>query len=236
MVDRLMILVESRIHRNVYVRFGGEFLKSRYSNIEMGVRCLSYSIVGSNWKDIDYIKGLPKKSNKPATQSQLEQQARFALGIKVLQPITSLLNEGFKGQKTGRATGYNMALQHLLNHAIKGVYPNYEVDYSKMLVSKGNLSKPASVTLAVDAGSLLITWTVLISRFGAFSDDEATVLIYNPEKNIYLPAEGATRAEGEMQVSLPADFDGDTLHVFIFFTDITGTKNSESIYAGQIVV
>lgn len=193
------------------------------------------SVIGSSWKDIDYIKGLPKKSNKPATQSQLEQQARFALAVKTLQPITSLLNEGFKGQKTGRATGYNLALQHLLNNAITGIYPDYVVDFKEMLISKGNLSKPASVTLSVDAGSLLITWTVLLSKYGAFADDEATVLIYNPAKEIYLPAEGAIREEGELQLALPVDFDGDTLHVFLFFTNRTGTKNSESIYAGQIV-
>lgn len=43
MVNRLNILVESRIHREVYVRFGGEFMESRYSNIEMGAGCLAYS-------------------------------------------------------------------------------------------------------------------------------------------------------------------------------------------------
>ena len=33
MENRLITLVESRIHREVYVRFGGEFLKTCYSNI-----------------------------------------------------------------------------------------------------------------------------------------------------------------------------------------------------------
>ncbi|WP_256009127.1 DUF6266 family protein [Desertivirga xinjiangensis] len=194
------------------------------------------SVVGSSWKDIDYIKGLPKKSSKPASQSQLEQQARFALAVKVLQPITSLLSEGFKGQNSGKATGYNMALQHFLSHAITGAYPAFTVDYKNMLISKGSLTKPASVTLAADAGSLTITWSVLLSKYGAFSDDEAIVLVYNPAKNIYLPAEGSTRADGELQLDIPEDFDGDTLHVFLFFTNRDGSKNSESLYAGQIVV
>ena len=194
------------------------------------------SVVGSSWKDIDYIKGLPKKSNKPATQAQLEQQARFALGVKTLQPITSLLNEGFKGQNSGKATGYNMALQHFPSQAITGVYPTFAVDYKNMLISKGNLAKPSSVTLASDAGTLTISWTVLLSKFGAFSDDEANVLIYNPAKNIYLPAEGSTRGEGELQIALPADFVGDTVHVFLFFINRDGSRKSESVYAGQIVI
>ncbi|WP_256009357.1 DUF6266 family protein [Desertivirga xinjiangensis] len=194
------------------------------------------SIIGSSWKDIDYIKGLPKKSNKPATQSQLEQQARFALAVTTLQPITSLLNVGFKGQKTGKATGYNMALQHFLSNAIKGTYPAYTVDFSKMLISKGNLMKSPSAAVAADAGDLKISWSPLTTLYGAFADDEATGLIYNPAKNIYLPVGGATRAEAELLVTLPADFDGDTLHVFLFFTNRDGSKRSESVYAGQIVI
>ena len=194
------------------------------------------SVVGSSWKDIDYIKGLPKKSNKPATQSQLEQQARFALAVTTLQPITTLLNVGFKGQKTGKATGYNMALQHLLSNAIKGTYPAYTVDFSKMLITKGSLAKAIGLAVATDAGSLQITWSPFTTQFGAFGDDEATGLIYNPAKNLYLPVEGATRAEGELQIALPADFDGDTLHVFLFFTNRDGSKRSESAYAGQIVI
>ncbi|EKN16742.1 hypothetical protein HMPREF1076_01876 [Parabacteroides goldsteinii CL02T12C30] len=39
---RLIKLVESRIHREVYVRFGGEYLKIRHSNMKMDVGCLAY--------------------------------------------------------------------------------------------------------------------------------------------------------------------------------------------------
>lgn len=41
-IFRLQKLVESRIHRKVYVRFGGEHPETRHSNMEMGVGCLAY--------------------------------------------------------------------------------------------------------------------------------------------------------------------------------------------------
>lgn len=194
------------------------------------------SVVGSNWKDINYIKGLPKKSNKAPSQAQLEQQARFALVIKTLQPVTKLLNEGFKNGKTARATGYNLALQHLINNAITGTYPNFAIDYSKMVISKGNLIAPSNPQLAIDAGTLGISWSPILSKYGAFLTDELTALIYNPAKNIYLPAEGATRGEGSLEFELPTEFAGDTLHVYLFFTSIEGNRHSNSTYAGQIVV
>ena len=39
---RLIKLVESRIHREVYVRFGGEYPKIRHRNMKMVVGCLAY--------------------------------------------------------------------------------------------------------------------------------------------------------------------------------------------------
>ena len=46
---RLIKLVESRIHREVYVRFGGEYPKIRHRNMKMDVGCLAYimSTVGN---------------------------------------------------------------------------------------------------------------------------------------------------------------------------------------------
>ena len=53
------------------------------------------SFIGSSWRDINYIKGLPKISSKPKTLKQLEQQAKFAAAIRFLQPVKDLLNIGF---------------------------------------------------------------------------------------------------------------------------------------------
>ena len=41
-IFRLIKLVESRIHREVYVRFGGEYPKIRHRNMKMDVGCLAY--------------------------------------------------------------------------------------------------------------------------------------------------------------------------------------------------
>ena len=41
---KFMVLMESRIHWKVYVRFGGEHLQTRHSNMEKGGGCLAYDI------------------------------------------------------------------------------------------------------------------------------------------------------------------------------------------------
>ena len=40
---RLTETMESRIHRKVYVRFGGEYPETRHRNMKMGVGYLAYN-------------------------------------------------------------------------------------------------------------------------------------------------------------------------------------------------
>ena len=37
------------------------------------------SVIGSNWRDIDYMRGLPKKTSKEPTAKQLGVRARFTV-------------------------------------------------------------------------------------------------------------------------------------------------------------
>ena len=56
---RLIKLVESRIHREVYVRFGGEYPKIRHRNMKMDVGCLAYvvqDVFVELWKRKDTIE------------------------------------------------------------------------------------------------------------------------------------------------------------------------------------
>ncbi len=69
------------------------------------------SFIGSNWRDIHYIKGIPRISKKPKTRKQLEQQAKFSLAIRFLRPVKKQVEIGFAKIKQGHTTSYNLALQ-----------------------------------------------------------------------------------------------------------------------------
>lgn len=98
------------------------------------------SVVGSSWRSVDYVKSLPKITGKKATVGQMEQRTKFALAVAFLSPIKDVLNLGYSDKLQGKATGYNKALQFLLNNGITGTYPSLEIDYSKVVISKGALS------------------------------------------------------------------------------------------------
>lgn len=196
------------------------------------------SVIGSNWKRIDYIKGLPKRnSNKPASQRQLEQQAKFALAVRFLKPIKDLLNFTCGSLREGRAMGFNMALKQVLAQAILGDYPDYAIEYGSAKLSYGSLAI-ATGSVRVEIGGILkLSWNPDPNLHNAFGDDKITVLIYDPQTNIYTNGlVNKTRADGEMEIALRVEMIGQTLEIYYFFTGRDGKKISDSYYAGEVVV
>ena len=96
------------------------------------------SIVGSNWRGVDYLKSMPKKSNKKGSELQLAQRRKFALAPLYLSPIKDILNIGFKDKQLNKTTGYNAAVKIFLNNAIVGDYPDFAIDFSQIVLSKGS--------------------------------------------------------------------------------------------------
>ncbi|MEJ7694699.1 DUF6266 family protein [Daejeonella sp.] len=194
------------------------------------------SFIGSTWRDISYMKGIPKISNKPKSLKQLEQQSKFATAIRFLGPIKDLLNVGFNGQKQRKASGYNMAVKFILDNAITGTYPDYTIDYGKVMVAKGTLAAPVGPAITAYAETLVISWSPDINPYNGFLDDEATAVIFDPLNNIFLSGEmGILRPEGEMTVYVPAAYLGNTVHVYLFFMARNG-RVSNSSYAGSAVI
>jgi len=194
------------------------------------------SFIGSSWRDINYMRGIPKISKKPKTLKQLEQQAKFAAAVKFIQPVKDLLNVGFGGQKPGKASGYNLALKHVLENAISGTYPDLSIDYTKAQFAKGSLAAPLGSAVLAEAGELLLSWSPDLNPYNAFIDDEVTVLIFDPVSNIYMSGPiGISRVEGEMTISIPSAYLGNTVHIYMFFMSRQG-KLSNSAYVGESVV
>lgn len=195
------------------------------------------SFIGSSWRDINYIKGLPKLSTKPKSQKQLEQQARFALAVRFLLPVKRQLNIGFGKVKQGRATSYNTALQQILSNAITGVYPDFEIDYPKVSFSHGSLSEPTAVTVVPGPAELMISWDSQVIVTNGYSDDQLTVLVYDAESNTYVMGPpNISRSLEEVTVALPAHWLGRTVHIYMYYISKETGELSATFYAGSETV
>ena len=195
------------------------------------------NLVGSSWRDIEYIKSMPKLSNKPKTQRQLEQQAKFALAVRFIQPVKIQVNVGFGSVKRGKASGFNMAIKALLDNAIVGVYPDYEIDYSRVLLAKGSLSALDGFTVTPGPLSLEISWSNDVIPTNGFVSDVLTVLVHDPlTGNFVAGPPDILRSAMSGTVALPSDWLGREVHVYMYFVSQEGGQVSNSVYGGSFTV
>ena len=174
--------------------------------------------VGSTWKGLNVLRSRPpRKRTGPASESQLEVQAKFSLMIKFLQPLTDLLNRTFK-KSAGNMSGANKAFSEN-KKAVAGAYPAFTIDYPKVILSTSSLGNGGGpIAKSAEAGKLVFTWTdnsndvkkMLIS-------DLAFVAAYNEELNswAYEP-KAATRNAGTFTLDV-AEFSGKPVQTYIGF-------------------
>lgn len=202
------------------------------------------NLVGSSWMGKSYIRSRPNNSGqhtapasaklRHASEKQLAQQARFALAVRVLNPVKDMLFTFRKPHKA--ATGYNLAVKYLLEHAIAGDYPHYSINYSEVLYTRGAWGRAECVEVLAEGESLLVGWYAKVYRPRSYGDDQVGILIYEPQTNTYFkgPA-GIFRSEGMAVIPVPEAYRGKTLHTYVYCVSHDG-KYSDSVYAGPIKI
>ncbi len=196
------------------------------------------TVIGSSWNGIHYMRSLPKPSSKAPTDLQLLHRAKFGMVSGFLKPISTLVNLGYKSQAFGM-TGYNVATADMMAGAITGIYPDLEIDYTKVLFSKGSLTGVFSAAAtSPDPGEVNIAWADNSGSGTGQATDKAVVLLYNPLKSafVYNLSTGAQRSAAVDTIIVPAEFSGDTVQVWIAFMTPDKKTFSTSIHAGQVEV
>lgn len=195
------------------------------------------NVVGGNWKGIDYMRVKPSNVENPRTEGQVDQRSKFIIVLRFLQPLTSFLRVGFAGY-ANKMTEFNSAMSYNLNNAITGSYPDYAIDYTNALVSRG--SRKGALNPAVTSstpGQVEFTWEDNSGEVNAAATDKAMLVIYNPDKqDAEFITEGADRSAGAKTVTVPDVYSGDTVEAYIAFKDAETNQVSNSIYVGSVDV
>lgn len=191
------------------------------------------NVVGARWKGIDYIRAKPLSVANPRTLLQVNQRTKFALVLRFLQPNLNYVKIGYKNYAVKKSQ-FNSAMSYLLNNAIIGVSPNFEIDYSLALLSRGNLSTALNPVFDLTTpGQVEFSWDDNSTDGNANATDKVMVVAYNPLKgeSIYL-TEGAIRTDLSQSLVLPNSYSGEEVHLFISFMSADETQLSNSTYIG----
>ena len=190
----------------------------------------------STWKDTAIVKERPAKSNKPASQKQLEQRAKMATGNQFMRTLKNVVTKCYR-DFTVKMTGYNAAVRNLLKNALTGEYPNYSIDYSLVQLSRGEirqLFKPAVASAKTD--TITFTWTISSGVGNSRPDDKAVLVAYCEAMKVSTyTLDGPSRSAGTADLEMPG-YSGQTIHSWIAFISADGTDVSDSVYAGKVTI
>ena len=185
------------------------------------------TVIGSSWKGINYMRGRAQSVKNPRTEGQVEQRSKFALTLDFLKPITAYVRTGYKTYAT-KKTAFNAAMSYIVKNAVSGAFPNYALDFSRVLVSRGSLTQPSIPNVSMSAGRATVTWNDNSGQGDALPTDFAMPLAFNTA--------AATRADQSAELNFPADWNGDTVELYIGFASADGINIANSIYLGNHAV
>jgi len=193
------------------------------------------NVIGAYHRGVDYMRSLPRKSSKAATLPQLNQRMRFKTVMGFLRPIVAFIRVGYQMYK-GTETPFNAAVAYHLENAVTGVYPNLVIDFAEVRLSKGDLLQVYQAEVSTEVGhELKLDWLNNAGPLSPELTDEATVVVYNPMKDLFVALQGAAvRSALTYTLALPGDFVGDQVHVYMYF--VGAKRSSDSVYLGAVTV
>ena len=194
------------------------------------------TVVGANWRGKDVMRSLPKKSSRIATEDQLIQRQKFGLVTKFLAPVASLTRAWY-GQPAGYKSRRNLAVSYHIKEAVTGVYPDFTIDFQKVIITKGELAGIEDATAVPAVGAVLeIGWGDNSQQANAKPTDKLVAVVYNETKGVFNDQQVAVRTDLSFDMALAANWTGDSVHCWLSFASADGKMQANSVYMGTFVL
>jgi len=173
----------------------------------------------------------------PATPKRLMIRQRTRLLQEVFSPLDAFIRVGFdKCLKEWCWTFHNVAMNLNNPDSISGIYPDQFVDYSKLILSKGNLPGVKHPEVKLIDNSLVFSWENNTEEDGADEDDQVMVAVYFPEMEKAMTVQsGTTRKSGRYQLQLTSHVENRVMEIFMAFNAEDRRDVSDSVYVGNLM-
>jgi len=170
-------------------------------------------------------------NNKPPSKKQLNNRQQMKVIMEFLSPMQTLLKTGFSPKaKNSVKNFHNLAIFYNKPHALKGYYPDVEIDYSKFIFSVGSLSPVINPRFFISEKYVEFIWDM------APSNDQVMLLAYAPGTKIMtFKNSGARRSEGSDKLMLKPKMQGVHLELYISFVSDDRENVTDSLYLGSFV-
>lgn len=195
------------------------------------------TVVGASWCGIDYFRSVADTSNCVETPKQRNQRYKMQLLRGFLLALNDLIKIGYQNPAPQK-TPMNAALSYHLKQGITGSADDLRIDLPNLLYSRGELFVPWLPQVVPATGQLLdFSWQSSAPAPLSKPNDQAVLVIYNPVKKEFTIFKNiALRADGAVQVQLPAKYAGDAVHCYMNFMDANQKRASANVYIAELTV
>jgi len=132
-------------------------------------------------------------------------------------------------------TELNAAFSYNFRNAIIGTSPDYDIDFQKALVSRGELPNVNTPLATVTGTVIFYTWQDNSGTGTAAGTDIAIMVVFCRNLNLTIYSTTGTRADGASQIDV-ANFKGETVETWLAFLSIDTQEVSNSVYTGQLAI
>ncbi|MBG6234017.1 hypothetical protein IWX76_000572 [Pedobacter sp. CAN_A7] len=193
-------------------------------------------VVASTWKGINYVREASEKNKKPRTAAQIAVQEKFKFVHQLIKPLSPYFTAGFY-HKAKYRTEYNVGYSKNYNEALRGVYPDFVVDYEKITISEGRLDQLEQVVITqMTSQTLEISWEVdYLSRNYAY-DDQLMVAILCTEIGLADGFIGGTmRDDAHLTFKFSSKMVGKEIAVYVGLYALNQLQVSDSQFLGKFI-
>lgn len=194
------------------------------------------TVVGSRWRGIRYMRGKGPSTRTTSTVKQDQQRERFLVMVQFIKAMSVMVSLGFKKLAINMTTA-NAALSYNLKNGVMGTFPNFEVAYDMVLLSRGDLPNARSVTAEADVGpAVKFTWLNNAGSGKALNTDLVMVAAYCEALNvaIFSILDNADNREKQLLTLNVSDFAGLSVETYLTFFSLDGKEIADSVYTGNV--
>jgi hypothetical protein len=187
-------------------------------------------VIASSWKGIPYLKSEHSKRTKKISAKEKANRQRFKAAQEWLTPLLEFVRQGFKGYSP-TVEGFIAAKSYLMKNALGA---DGSIDPALMKVSSGKLSLSENINVkAARDGVLQFTWDTGDVKDG-YGIDQVMLLGYDIKNEIALyTIAGEFRKTGSAVLKVPRR-KGGSIHVYLAFVAYDRSRQSDSVYLGEI--
>jgi hypothetical protein len=193
-------------------------------------------LVGGKWNGIDYVRSIGKRSTTEATQQQLDHRSKMALAVSFMKTFKRVVKIGYRDAAV-KMSGYNAATRYLFKNAITGESPEYRIDYSKVMLCRGENRGPIGAKASSPAAeTITFTWSTRDKSGEVKPTDKAILVAYCEAFNVSVfTLQGPDRSTGTGSLEMP-EFSGQEVHTWLSFISADGKIVFDSTYIGAMKI